>query len=205
MGAWLRDGVESLSPNSALTGKFPSLKSARERDPAAQFFMDLCTRKGRKRQETRLSMARDITFNIYMVLSFNGKSEASHTCHQMSTSHFYRRSTGLMEPKGTRPAVVCLRDSELFLGHCGSWVYLAKYTQKEQREPIFPEVRRSQGTSAQRHQHLWVRRPRQWRDATWGSFHSRKVEFTLLWHDEWIRKMVSGLSAPFQCDYSTTG
>lgn len=113
MGAWLRDGVESPSPNLALTGKFPSLKSARERDPAAQFFMDLCIRKGRKRQEMSPSMARDITFKFNMALSFSGKSEASHTCHQIITNHFYRRSTGLMEPraavKGTRLAVVCQR------------------------------------------------------------------------------------------------
>lgn len=113
MGAWLRDGVESPSPNSALTGKFPSLKSAQERDTAAQFCMDPCTRKGRKRQEMRPSMARDITFKFNMILSFSGKSETSHTCHQMSINHFYRRPTGLMEPrasiKGTRPAMVCQR------------------------------------------------------------------------------------------------
>lgn len=113
MGAWLRDGVESPSPNSALTGKFPSLKSARERDPAVQFFMDLCTRKGRKRQEMSPSMARDITFKFNMALSFSGKSKASHTCHQIITNHFYRHSTRLMEPraavKGTRPGVVCQR------------------------------------------------------------------------------------------------
>lgn len=113
MGAWLRAGVESPSPNSALTGKSPSLKSARERDPAAQFCMDLCTRKGRKRQEMRPSMARDITFKFNMALSFSGKSEASHTCHQMITNHFYRRSAGLMERKAavkwTRSAVVCHR------------------------------------------------------------------------------------------------
>ena len=98
MGAWLRHGVESPSPISALTGKFPSLKTARERDAAAQFCMDPCTRKGRNRQEMRLSMVRDITSKFNMALSFRGKSEASQTCHQMITNHFYRRSAGLMEP-----------------------------------------------------------------------------------------------------------